>query len=168
MHVLEFGCGTGSTAIIHAPYVRKYDATDSSENMIRIGRDKAVDAGVTNITFTCCELGDFVAQPGSIDLVLGLNVLHLIADRAKALGIVHRLLKPGGMLVSSTACIGGSPMRLIKLIAPLGKRLGLMPDVYVFTPDDLQAEITASGFAVDNQWSHGSSVKTSFVIARRL
>ena len=35
MKVLEFGCGTGSTAIIHAPYVKHIRGIDISENMIR-------------------------------------------------------------------------------------------------------------------------------------
>ena len=33
MDVLEIGCGTGSTAIAHAPYVRHILATDFSSRM---------------------------------------------------------------------------------------------------------------------------------------
>lgn len=36
--VLEFGCGTGSTAIIHAPYVKHIRAIDISANMISIAK----------------------------------------------------------------------------------------------------------------------------------
>lgn len=49
MRILEFGCGTGSTAIQHAPFVSHIDATDSAENMIQIGRRKAIEAGVENM-----------------------------------------------------------------------------------------------------------------------
>jgi SAM-dependent methyltransferase len=38
MRVVEFGCGTGSTAIVHAPEVKTYDAIDVSEKMVEIGR----------------------------------------------------------------------------------------------------------------------------------
>ena len=34
MEVLEFGCGTGGTARLHAPHVRSYRATDFSPAMI--------------------------------------------------------------------------------------------------------------------------------------
>ena len=34
MNVLDFGCGTGSTAIVHAPYVNSYHAIDVSPRMI--------------------------------------------------------------------------------------------------------------------------------------
>lgn len=40
MKVLEFGCGTGSTAIIHAPHVQQIRAIDISQNMISIAKKK--------------------------------------------------------------------------------------------------------------------------------
>ena len=46
MEVLEIGCGTGSTAIAHAPYVAHIRATDISEKMIEIAKGKATEAGV--------------------------------------------------------------------------------------------------------------------------
>jgi ubiquinone/menaquinone biosynthesis C-methylase UbiE len=55
MNVLEFGCGTGSTAIVHAPYVKHVTATDFSQNMIAIAKQKAVDKNIQNITFECAE-----------------------------------------------------------------------------------------------------------------
>lgn len=168
MHVVEFGCGTGTTAIHHAPHVKCIDATDVSENMIDIGRIKAKTAGVNNITFSRGTLMDLGAGDASIDVVLGLNVLHLISDRKSVLAEAARILKPGGALVSSTACIGGSPMRLIKFITPLGKLLGLMPDVYIFTDTELVNEITNAGFKIESQWHHGKAVKTAFIVARRI
>ncbi len=47
MTVLEFGCGTGSTALAHASHVAQIDATDVSAAMIAIGQQKARDAGDT-------------------------------------------------------------------------------------------------------------------------
>jgi ubiquinone/menaquinone biosynthesis C-methylase UbiE len=44
MTVLEFGCGTGTTALAHAPFVKRILATDVSPKMIEIARRKA-DAG---------------------------------------------------------------------------------------------------------------------------
>ena len=43
--VLEIGCGTGSTAIAHAPYAKSILATDVSPAMIEIAR-AAKDDGV--------------------------------------------------------------------------------------------------------------------------
>jgi len=168
MCVVEFGCGTGSTAITHAPHVKHIDATDVSENMLQIARSKAAEEGVDNVTFTRGTLLEFAARDSSIDVVLGLNVLHLIPNRKATLDEVARILKPGGAFVSSTACIGDSPMRLIKLIAPFFKMLGLMPDVFIFTDTVLAEEIVSAGFQIEDRWHHGGSVKTSFIIARKV
>ena len=41
--VFEFGCGTGSTALLHAPHVRYILATDVAGNMLDIGRGRAAE-----------------------------------------------------------------------------------------------------------------------------
>ena len=55
MEVLELGCGTGSTALAHAPYVKHILATDLSTRMIEIARDKAKAAGIDNVTFAAAS-----------------------------------------------------------------------------------------------------------------
>jgi len=51
MEILEFGCGTGSTAIVHAPYVKHIHAIDFSARMLEIAQARAEALGVRNITF---------------------------------------------------------------------------------------------------------------------
>lgn len=167
MRVLEFGCGTGTTAVHHAAYVKHIDAIDISENMLEIGRGKARDAGIDNVKFTRGTLTDFNAGTASYDVVLGLNVIHLLPDRQTVIAEVARILKPGGIFVSSTGCLGNSFLRFIKLIVPLGKLLRLMPDVFVLTEAELASEIANAGFAIENQWHHGMNNIDVFMIARR-
>lgn len=168
MRILEFGCGTGTTAVHHAPHVEHIDATDVSEEMLEIGRGRARAAGVSNITFARGTLADFNAEDASLDAVLGLNVIHLLPDRHAVFAEVARILKPGGIFVSSTACLGHSFLRFIKLVAPLGKMMGLMPDVFVMTEEELAAEITRAGFKIERQWHHGKSGIGVFIVARKL
>ena len=40
MNVLEIACGTGTTALLHAPYVASYHAVDISREMICIAWQK--------------------------------------------------------------------------------------------------------------------------------
>jgi len=167
MRVAEFGCGTGTTAIHHAPHVQHIDAIDISQNMIEIGRGKARNAGVDNITFTRGTLAEFNAEDASLDAVLGLSIIHLLPDRDDVIAEVARILKPGGIFVSSTACLGDSYMRHLKLVAPLGKMLGLMPDFFVLSQSDLVAEVTGAGFTIERQWQHGKTVEVVFMIAKR-
>ena len=168
MRILEFGCGTGTTAVQHAPHVQHIDAIDISENMLEIGRGKAREAGVENITFTRGTLTEFNADTATLDAVLGLNVIHLLPDRQAVIAEVVRILKPGGIFVSSTVCLGNSYLRFIKLAVPLGKLLGLMPDVFVLTEAELASEVTNAGFVIERQWHHGKKGIAVFMVAQKV
>lgn len=61
---MEFGCGTGGTAILHAPNVRDILATDISKNMLEIAQTKAADAGIGNIRFQQGTLDSLPLAPG--------------------------------------------------------------------------------------------------------
>ena len=96
MRVVEFGCGTGSTAIVHAPRVKTYDAIDVSEKMVEIARGKAAEAGLSNLGFTVGTLEEAALPDASCDAILGLNILHLVPDLDGTIATVARLLEPGG------------------------------------------------------------------------
>lgn len=165
MTVLEFGCGTGSTALVHAPFVRDILAIDVSARMLAIARGKAAAAGIGNVEFRQAAIDDFEAPAASFDAVLGLSILHLLADRDAAIARVHRLLKPGGVFVSGTVCLGDG-MAWFRLIAVPGHVLGLLPLLRVFTAAELEASLTAAGFTIERRWrpDKGQSV---FLVARK-
>lgn len=164
MDVLEFGCGTGGTAILHAPHVRHITAIDFSASMLAIARRKAAETGVGNLSFEQADITSFAAPQGSFDVILGLSILHLLADKDAVIAKVFRLLKPGGVFISSTTCVGDT-MGLFKLIAPLGKAVGLLPQLDVMTTAELVASLTGAGFAIEQQWQPGR-VKAVFIVAR--
>jgi ubiquinone/menaquinone biosynthesis C-methylase UbiE len=164
MAVLEFGCGTGGTAILHAPHVRHITAIDFSEAMLAIARGKAAAAGVDNVSFERTDIAGFTAPAGSFDVVLGLSILHLLKDKDAVIAQVFRLLRPGGVFISSTTCVGDT-MGAFKFIAPLGKALGLLPQLDVMTTAQLVDSLTSAGFAIEQQWQPGRG-KAVFIIAR--
>ena len=164
MEVLEFGCGTGGTAILHAPHVRHIRAIDFSEAMLAIARDKASAAGVDNVHFERADITSFDAPEASFDVVLGLSILHLLADKDAVIAKVFHLLKPGGVFISSTTCIGDT-MGAFKFIAPIGKAIGLLPQLDVMTRAELAASLTGAGFAIEQQWQLGRG-KAVFIVAR--
>jgi len=165
MRLLELGCGTGSTALLHAPHVAHIRATDFSEAMIQIARDKAAAAGIGNVAFEVASVDTLAADPSSFDMVLALSLLHLLEDRAPALACIRDLLKPGGYFVSSTVCLGET-MGFFRYIAPLGKAVGLLPTLRVFTPDELARSIEEAGFGIETRWQPGKG-KACFIIARK-
>ncbi len=166
MEVLEFGCGTGSTAITHAPYVKLIHAIDISSKMIEIAQGKADADKVTNVTFERSTIDEFSVSDQTLDAVLALSILHLLDNKEAVIAKVHRMLKPGGIFVTSTACIGDTMMRFLKLIVPIGKFLGLMPQVMVFTTKELEDNLTDAGFEIDHQWQPGKG-KAVFIVAKK-
>ena len=166
MTVFEFGCGTGSTAIAHSPFVRRITAIDVSEKMIEIARSKAQAEGVTNVVFEQSTIDAFSGDPASFDAVLGLSILHLVEDRERVIRKVYGLLKPGGVFVSSTACLGGTPWRFIKYVAPLGRVFGLLPMVKSFSPKELEQSLVSAGFSIGHRWQPGDGMVV-FVVATK-
>lgn len=166
MEVLEFGCGTGSTAIAHAPYVKHIRAIDISAKMLEIAQGKADAEQVENITFERSTIDEFSAAERSLDAVLGLSILHLLANKEEVIAKVHKMLKPGGIFVSSTACIGDTILRFLAFIVPIGKLLGLLPLVKAFTRKELERSLTDAGFEIDYQWQSGKG-KAVFIVAKK-
>jgi len=172
MNVLEFGCGTGSTAIAHAPYVHHIRAIDFSSNMIAIAQGKADAQNIQNVTFEQASIDELSVPYGTYDAVLGLNVLPLLENKEAAIAKVHTMLQPGGVFITSTMCLGDT-MAWFKLIAPLGKALGLFPLVKVFTIKDLEKSLTDAGFAINYQWQAGDykspigQAKIVFIVAKK-
>lgn len=166
MRLLEFGCGTGGTALCHAPYVKEVHATDVSPRMIEIAEDKRWDASVGNVRFSVADLHSFSANDVRYDAVLAMSLLHLVSDRDVALMKIRSLLRPGDLFVSSTMCIGDD-LKFFKLIAPIGKAFGLFPTLRVFTSDELCVSIEDSGFDIVQRWKPGRA-KATFVIAKAL
>lgn len=151
--VLEFGCGTGSTALLHAPHVAQIDAIDVSKEMIRIARGKLKPAGIENVDFQVADMDSFQAQPGSYDVALGLNILHLLDDRIAAMGRVYEALAPGGHFVSSTACLHEKwYFRLIDPLFPFMHAIGQWPRVQRMSAKRLRKDMEAIGFKTVHYW----------------
>jgi len=166
MQVLELGCGTGSTAIIHAPFVKHILATDISSNMLKIAKEKADAQGISNITFECSSIDDLKVADESMDVVMAHSVLHLLEDRDATIGQVFDMLKPGGLFVSSTACLEDS-MWFLKPIIPIMCLFGKAPKVVkFFTVNQLAKSLRDAGFEIDYQWLPGKT-KAVFIVARK-
>lgn len=166
MELLEFGCGTGGTALLQAPHVKRIQAIDSSFNMIAIARDKQGEAGVENVEFSVSDIEKFVAPGESFDAILGLSILHLLEDKEAVMKKVYGLLKPGGIFISSTVCLNDS-MKYLKLAVPILRLVGYMPPVLeFFTTKELEQSLKDCGFVIDYQWRPKKG-KATFIVAKK-
>ena len=165
VEVLEFGCGTGSTAIAHASYVKHIQAIDFSAKMIEIARSKAEAANVENVSFLRSTIEELSADDRTWDAVLGLNILHLLENKEDVIAKVYQLLEPGGVFVTSTVCLG-ERMKFLKFIAPVGNLLGALPLLKVFGRDELEASLQGAGFEILRAWDHAKGAAV-FIVAKK-
>ncbi len=163
--ILEIGCGTGSTALTHAPHVGHIHAIDVSKAMISIARSKAENGKIDNISFQVTAMDDFNAPENSYDVVMAMSVLHLLDNRDTVIARVHNILRPGGVFVSSTPCLTGW-MVIFKILGPLGYVLGVLPMLRVFSVGQLETSLTLAGFDIEQKWQPGKN-KAIFFAAKK-
>lgn len=166
--VLDIGCGTGSLALRLAPSGAQTHGLDLSSEMIRIAEDKARAQQIDNVTFhvgAFDERFDALAD-GSVDVLCAYSILHLVPDRAAALARIHRLLKPGGVLVSSTVCLGESWVPYRPILAVM-RWLGKAPPVASLKKATLEREVREAGFVDLESPDVGAVPMIAFMVARK-
>lgn len=164
--VLEIGCGTGTTALIHATHVAHILATDFSGKMIEIAQGKADAAQVENVEFRQVAIDDLRPEPESYDMVMAHSILHLLEDREAAIRLAFDALKPGGVFVSSTICMGDGK-RLLRGVLGVGHKVGVLPLVKFFSDVDLTRSIVSAGFEIDHSSKPGTD-DVLFLVAQKL
>lgn len=166
MSVLEFGCGTGTTALHHAQHVNRYTAIDSSSKMIEIAKMKLKESTAINVKFVKSSFDRFEAPAESFDMVLGLSILHLVEDPEATVRKVQSLLKPGGYIVTSTACLATEPT-LLKGFIHFLSWLRVIPKIQFLSRSGLQQMISGLGFSVVYEMSAEQSPQVAFFIHQK-
>jgi SAM-dependent methyltransferase len=136
--------------------------------MIRIARGKAAAQGVTNVTFQVAPFDDAFTglAPRSLDGVCAFSLLHLVEDRSATLRRVFEVLRPGGLFVSSTPCLGGSWVPFGPLLGVL-RALGKAPTVQLFSKVQLVEDIRGAGFVGLSEPEVGARPNIAFVLANK-
>jgi len=171
-HLLELGCGTGSTALLLAHNVAQLTASDLSGNMIRIAKKKLLEQDVSNVSFVTSDLFGSALDETSYDVVLALNLIHLLEETPAVMKRINDLVKPGGLFISKTFCNLGKNMpfklRLMLMALPLAQLLGKAPVVNIMETHDLERHIMDAGFTIIEAGSHPNSPPNRYIVAKKL
>lgn len=171
-HVLEIGCGTGSTALLLAPHVAHITATDLAPGMIEIANEKRAESGTENVTFKVAEVLEHQTRDGAFDAVLAHNLLHLVPDLERALSHIASLTKSGGIFVSKTVCAPEAASFKFALLGrvavPLMQAFGKAPFVNFRPAQELERMIGAAGFEIVETADQDGLLPSRYSVARRL
>jgi len=165
--VLEVGCGTGSLALAMAPYAGHIHALDVSAEMVRIANHKKQAQGVANVTFhqgPLDALGAFERE--HFDSAWAYSILHLVPDRPRTLRALFERLKPGGSLISSNVCLGGSWVPYGPLITVM-RWFGKAPYVYIYDRPTILRELREAGFVAIEEKDVGAEKTVAFIVAKK-
>lgn len=118
--VLDVATGIGEPALEAARVVGpagKVTATDIAPGMLEIARERAQDAGVTNIEFVEVDAETINFPAGSFDAVLCRFGLMFLPNLAASLESMRRALQDGGRLAAS---VWGPPERVPAVSVTMG------------------------------------------------
>lgn len=159
--VLEIGCGTGSTALELADSVDRYVATDVSSQMIAIAQAKDAPP---QLTFA---VQDADALPGGgHDVVIALNLLHLLPNLEEVLAGIYWALPSGGMLIAKTGLIKDGAWFLRPMI-PVMRAIGKAPYVRNLSAEDLLHLMRDAGFEVSETLVQPGIAPRMFTVASK-
>ncbi len=96
---VDLGTGTGRMLEMFAPLADEAIGVDLSREMLSFARANLGQAGLDHVQVRQGDISGLTLQDASADLVTLHQVLHFLADPAKAIAEAVRLLKPGGRLV---------------------------------------------------------------------
>ncbi|MGD8455482.1 MAG: class I SAM-dependent methyltransferase [Anaerolineales bacterium] len=169
--LLDIGCGTGIISLGIAPYVDKVVATDISPQMVSMAKNKAESSSITNVDF---QVYDGYAVPyddESFDVVLLFNTLHVVKEPDALLREAHRLLKPGGHLVTATDCYAEPVPFLVRLglsVQKLLKLLGVISFMWYYRKEDLHQLFEQTSFLIaDSDVLHPAPVNYYLLASKK-
>jgi demethylmenaquinone methyltransferase/2-methoxy-6-polyprenyl-1,4-benzoquinol methylase len=154
--VLDLACGTGDLAFAAATRARQVVGLDLTHRMLQLARVRGASARQQskNVAFIT---GDMLALPfaaARFDVVTTGYGLRNVPDLAAAIAEIHRVLAPGGRLLSLDFNRPESFLvRFVYLtyLSVVGSVLGLVlhgdPDTYRYIPESIRLYPGAAGVA---------------------
>lgn len=165
-NVLDYGCGTGTADIQIADHVKNIYGIDISSKMIDAAKTKAAMHRMKNIDFVQTTIFDEKLKKGSFDVILSFYILHLVEDMQMVMQRINELLKPGGLIISATPCLGEKP--LLNSLFSIGSIIGITPKIKSFKIFELEHSFKKENFEIIETGCLKQNSPQYLLIARKL
>ncbi len=109
--LLDVGTGGGHVSYLAAKYVREVTAYDMSREMLDAVTKVAKERGLSNISTEQGVAEKLPFDDGVFDIVASRYSAHHWRDVGMGLREIHRVLKPGGLLIMIDTASSGEPIR---------------------------------------------------------
>jgi ubiquinone/menaquinone biosynthesis C-methylase UbiE len=152
MRLLDCGCGPGSITLDLAEALDQGEVIgiDHHAEVLEHGRRAADERGLTNVLFEVGDIYDLQLEDGSFDAVWTSSVMQWLAEPAKALAEIYRVLKPGGVYASRDrdrrGDMLGNSNPLLERAMDLHYAAAAVGDFHERCGGDLRALMVAAGF----------------------
>lgn len=164
---LELGCGNGTYSKIIAKNATQLTATDYSEQMVTITKDRLIQENNTIVEIANCFNLNYSKE--SFDTVFMANLLHII-DQPKAaiLQAEQCLNKKGQLIILDFGMEGMTILNKLKLIYRYRKTYGRPPKSrQKLTLNSIKSMLIDSNFEIKRSELIGDKMKCAFIIAQK-
>ncbi len=156
--VLDAGCGPGNLVPELARRGWQVCALDASPNMLRLARANA--SGFTNVAYQAGNIEALPFADASFDVICSAGVIEYLQSCDRALSEMHRVLRPGGVLILPTTNAIAPAHWLRPVLDPIAKvpvvarAFGLKPAryrMYYHHIPQFKRHLQRAGFTLDRE-----------------
>lgn len=139
--VLDYACATGLYSIELAGNVKEIHGIDISSNMIETAKRKAEK----NVNFAKATIFEKYKKE-TFNVILAFNILHLLEEPQKVMQRINELLKPGGLFIFVTPCLG-EKYSFLSIFLVLLRKIRMLPYIRSFKISELK-ELISGNFQI--------------------
>jgi len=165
--LIDIGCGTGMITMDIAGSVSTVDAFDSSDEMLRIAKEKSSIKNISNINWEKIDALDIKNLNKEYDLATVFNLLLYLKNPEEFINDVKNKLVPGGYFISVTDCNGEEKIGLFKRFVLFLSKLGILPYIYPYRMEELSQLFINAGFEIEFEKNVHSQPPNYFIVAKK-
>ena len=144
--------------------VASYVGTDVSPKMVAIAQSKQSSETPAQLSF---EVHDAAELPsGPHDVILALNLLHLVPNLENVLAQIYEALPSGGLLIAKTGLLQDGAWNL-RLMIPVMRAIGKAPYVRNLSEVELLSLLNKTGFSTNETLVQGGMVPRMFTVSSK-